>query len=229
MSLIASMSRSASASDAPVSTRITRPSPATRNDFTTPRLGIAMRHGTILMPSIAISLRMLTMIASLDEIRRGFFDRRNYVAVTRAAAKIAGDRFFDLLVARLAAFAEQTVSRHEHARRAVAALHRVVFPEGFLQRMEPFVLRQTFHRDDFVAIRLHGENHARLDRSAVPHDRARAAAPDHAAYVSAGESQGVAQKMREQRPRLRLARVFLAIYFERNSLSHGPHSPALSR
>src|SRR5581483_4774882 len=200
MSLIASMIRSASASDAPVSTRITRSWPATRNDFTTPRLGMAMRHGTIFTPSIAISLRMLTMIASLGEIRRGFLDRRHDVAVTGAAAEIARDRFLDLLVGRRAALAEQAVRRHQHARRAVAALHRVVFPEGFLERMQPFVLRQSFHGDDLVALGLHGENHARLHGPPVPHHRARAAAPDHAAHVSAGESQSVAQKMREQRP-----------------------------
>src|SRR5262245_10976282 len=106
MSLIASMIRSASASDAPVSTRITRPSPATRNDFTTPRLGMTTRHGTIFTPSIAISLRMLTMIASLGKIRRGFLYRRHDIAVTGAATEITGDCFLDLLVGRFAALAE---------------------------------------------------------------------------------------------------------------------------
>src|ERR1044071_10190985 len=115
MSLIASMIKSASASDAPVSTKITRSWPATRNDFTTPRLGWAMRQGTIFTPATATSLRMLTMFASLGEIRRRFLDRRHDVAVTGAATEITGNRFLDLLVGRFAALAEQTVRRHEHA------------------------------------------------------------------------------------------------------------------
>src|ERR1041384_2465771 len=143
MSLIASIIKSASASDAPVSTKITRSWPATRNDFTTPRLGMAMRHGTIFTPSIVMSLRMLTMISSLGKIPRGFLDRRHDVAVTGATTEITGDRLLDLLVGRLVALAEQAVRRHEHARRAIAALHRVVFPEGFLQRMQPLILRQA--------------------------------------------------------------------------------------
>src|SRR5512144_2894760 len=216
ISLIASMIRSASASDAPVSTRMTRPSPATRNDFTTPRLGMAIRHGTIFTPSIGMSLRMLTMISSPGKIRRGFLDRRDDVAVAGAAAEIARDRFLDLLVGRPAALAEQTVSRHEHAGRAAAALHRVVFPERLLRRVQPLVLRQPFDRDDLVAVRLLGKNHARLHRPAVPQHRARAAAADHATYVRAGEPQSVAQKMREQRARFRLARVRFAVHYQSN-------------
>src|SRR5689334_10448781 len=106
MSLIASMIRSASAPDAPVSTRITRSWPATRNDFTTPRLGIAMRHGTIFRPSISMSLRMLTMIASLGKTRRGFLYRGHDIAVTGAATEITRNRFLDLLVRRFVAGAE---------------------------------------------------------------------------------------------------------------------------
>src|ERR1041384_2595367 len=122
MSLIASIIKSASASDAPVSTRITRSWPATRKDFTTPRLGMAMRHGTIFTPSTAMSLRMLTMISSLGKIRRRFLDRRHDIAVTRAAAEISRDRFLDLFVGRFVAFAEQAVRRHEHAGCAITAL-----------------------------------------------------------------------------------------------------------
>src|SRR4030095_12380759 len=127
MSLIASMMMSASASDAPVSTKITRFSPATRKDLTTPRLFMATRHGTIFTPSIGMSLRMLTMLPPLfGKINRRFFDRRDDVAVAGAAAQVAGDRLLDLLVAGLRAFAEQTVGGHQHAGSAVAAFHRVV-------------------------------------------------------------------------------------------------------
>src|SRR5882672_6558631 len=176
MSLIASIMMSASASDAPVSTRITRSSPATRKDLTTPRFPTAILHGTIFTPSIEMSLRMLTMIPSLGKIRCRFFDRSDDIAVTGAAAELAGNRFFDLLVGRPAALAEQPVSRHQHTRRAIAALHRVVLPKCFLQGVQSFVLRQTFDRNDFVAVRLYGENHARFHCRAVPHHSARTAA-----------------------------------------------------
>src|SRR5258708_6383135 len=197
MSLIASMMRSAS--DAPVSTRITRPSPATRNDFTTPRLGIAIRQGTIFTPSIGKSLRMLTIACpSFGKVYRYLFNRCDDIAVARAATKIAGNRLLDLLFSRFVFFAEQPVSRHEHAGCAVAALHRVVFPKRLLQRMQSLVLRQTFDGDDFVAVSLDGEDHARFHRRAVPHHGTRTATTDDAAQMSAGKSQAVAQKMRQQ-------------------------------
>src|SRR5215470_5031919 len=162
------MMMSASASDAPVSTKITCRSPATRNDFTTPRLGMAIRHGTIFTPSIGKSFTILTIISSLGKIRRGFLDRGDNVAVARAAAEIAGDRFFDLLVGGLDLFAEQSISRHQHARRTVAALDSVVVPERFLQRMQSLVLSQPFDCNDLISIGLHGKHHARFHCSTIP-------------------------------------------------------------
>src|SRR6266576_301096 len=230
MSLIASMMRSASASDAPVSTRITRPSPATRNDFTTPRLGIAIRQGTIFTPSIGKCLRMLTIACpSFGKVYRRLFDRRDDVAVSCAAAEVAGDRLLDLYFGRFVSFAKQPVCRHEHAGCAVAALHRVVFPKRFLQWMQSLVLRQTFDGDDFVAVRLNGVHHARLHRVAIPHHGTRTAAADDAAQVRAGQSQAVSEKVSQQRPRLRLAGVRFPINSQRNCLSHLLISPALSR
>ena len=67
------------------------------------------------------------------EVAGGFLDRRDDIAVAGAAAEIAGDRFFDLLVGRITIFLQQTVGGHQHAGRAVAALHRVVFPKRLLQ------------------------------------------------------------------------------------------------
>src|SRR4051812_17378484 len=142
MSLTASMIMSASASDAPVSTRMTRSAASRRKDLTTPLFFTATRHGTILMPSIARSFRMLTTGRSLFKILRRLANRRDDVAVAGAAAEISRDRFFDLRVARAALLAQQAVGRHEHPRRAIAALDRVLFPERFLQRMEPLVARQ---------------------------------------------------------------------------------------
>src|SRR2546423_577142 len=75
--------------------------------------------------------------SSLREVLRRLADRGDDIAVPRAAAEVPRDRFLDFRLARAAAFAEQAVGRHEHARRAIAALDGVFFPECFLQWMEP--------------------------------------------------------------------------------------------
>src|SRR5262245_54866634 len=67
-------------------------------------------------------------------------NRLDDVDVTRAAAQVPGDSVPDLVLARARVLLEVRIARHQHARRAVAALEPVLLHEPFLDRMELAVL-----------------------------------------------------------------------------------------
>src|SRR5438105_151812 len=80
------------------------------------------------------------------------FSARGYrlddVVVAGTAAQIAFELVANGVVIKLVAFAIDDIDRrHDHARRAVAALQPVMFAEGFLHRMQRAVrLRQALDR-----------------------------------------------------------------------------------
>src|SRR5207344_3108617 len=90
---------------------------------------------------------------------------------------------------------EQRRRRHDHARRAEAALQAVLFPESLLQRVELAVGREAFDCRDLRAVGLHGEDRAGFRAAAVDVDRARAALASVAADVRAGESKMFTEKV----------------------------------
>ena len=92
--------------------------------------------------------------------------------------------------------------RHHEARRAVAALERVLLVERLLHRMQLVALRETLDRRHLAAVRLHGEHGARLDRLAVEEHGAGAARGGVAADVRPLQAELLAQEVGEQLPRL---------------------------
>src|SRR5262249_18170731 len=132
----------------------------------------------------------------------GPFDRFHDIDVAGAAAEIAVERVLDLFRGRIRVVLEQVHRRHDHARRAVAALQAVLLAKSFLHRMELVAVREPLDRRDFRAVRLHGENRAGLHRAPVQMNRACAALARVAADVRAGESEPVAQKINQQLARL---------------------------
>ena len=73
-----------------------------------------------------------------------------------------------------------------------------VVEERLLERVEPIADRQPLDGRDRGAVRLDAEHQARVDALAVDDDRARAALPDEAALLRAGQPEVVAQDL-EQR------------------------------
>src|SRR5947199_9360805 len=98
MSLMAFMMISASASENTVSTRMSRSSPETKKDLTIP-LGPLMRHGTILMFSIVISFRMLTIDVPLSQ-QVGFclFDSRHNIPIHLPTQYVAHLTIIEMLL-----------------------------------------------------------------------------------------------------------------------------------
>src|ERR671925_612842 len=115
------------------------------------------------------------------------------VLVAGAAAEVALEPAPDLRLGEpVAVRAEELDAAHDHARRAEAALERVVLPEGLLERMELAALREALDRRDLAAVGLDGEHGARLHRVPVEVDRAGAAEGRVAADLRPGKPEVVA-------------------------------------
>ena len=115
----------------------------------------------------------------------GEMDRVDDLVVTRAAADVAGDRFFDVFRRRFGGAVEQRFDRNNVARRAVAALHRAGVDECLLHRMQFIAIGQSFDRGDLGAVGIGGHGDAGVDRLAVKNNRAGAALAGIAAELGA--------------------------------------------
>ena len=69
-----------------------------------------------------------------------------------AAAQISRQRFFDLAVAGLGIFIEQSFGGHDHAVDAVAALHGLLIDEGLLDFVHFLGGAQTFESGDGLVL-----------------------------------------------------------------------------
>src|SRR5262245_56196325 len=88
------------------------------------------------------------------------FHRRHDVLVARASAEVALEADADLRVARMRILLEQIAGRHDHSRRAEAALQAVVLPEGLLQGVELSVFREALDGRDVRSVGLDREDRA---------------------------------------------------------------------
>ena len=131
-----------------------------------------------------------------------FPDRRHDARVSPAAADVLVHRLDDGIVCRRGGRREQADRGHDHAGRAVAALHRFVFEERRLNRVQASVLLQRLDRDDGFSLEERRFRLARLHRLAIDEHRARAAVTFTAAVLGAGQVEVVPQH-REQRLRRR--------------------------
>ena len=131
--------------------------------------------------------------------------RLDDVVVAGAAAQVALQADAHLGLGGVGLLGEQAGRRHDHPRRAVAALQPVVLHERLLHRVQLAVGGEALDREDVGAVGLDGEHRAALHRLAVDVDGARAARRRVAADVRAGQLELLAQELHEQRPRLDVA------------------------
>src|SRR5437762_3951511 len=151
----------------------------------------------------------------------GLLDGIDDVRVAGAAAQVPAQSFGNLLAARDGARRQQVDARHDHARRAVAALQAMTIPESLLHRMQMTGARQAFDGGDVGAVRLHGEHRARLHGLAVDEDGTGAADARLAANVRSGQAARIAQIVHEQDTRLDGVIAWGVVDAEPNRNGHG--------
>src|SRR5881409_2812713 len=144
--------------------------------------------------------------------------------VTRAPAQVALQSVTNLLARRFGIVVQQVDSGHNHARRTVAALETVTFPEALLHGMQLAVPGQAFNGRDFRAVRLHSQDSAGLHRAAVEKDGARAAERRFAPDVRAGKLAVVPQEIGEQGAGFDFVFVGDAVDLDGNASFHGTDS-----
>jgi hypothetical protein len=127
---------------------------------------------------------------SLIALRRRPFDRLEDLVVAGAPAEIAGERFGDLIPRRLRVLVEQVLCGQEESGRAVTALRSAQIGERVLERMEVSVAAgHPFDRGDLASVARRGDDEARENRLPVEEHGARAALPQLATVLGAGEAQ----------------------------------------
>ena len=129
--------------------------------------------------------------------------------IARAAAVVPADRLADgRRIGRRVAL-QEIVRGEQHARRAEAALERVLRAEGLLELGDRAALGQALDRLDAAAVRLGGQHQAAAHGRAVHAHGARAAHAVLASDVRAGQPELVAEEIDEvlRGPRPRATRA----------------------
>ncbi len=117
--------------------------------------------------------------------------------VAGAAADIAAEALLDLLGSDERIGADGGRCRHHHARDAVAALAGAGLVERLLHDAQLTGARETFDRLDLGTGDFGGRNEAGFDERAVDEHRAGAALSRAAAFLGAGQVQGVAHEVEQ--------------------------------
>src|ERR1700730_3757751 len=92
--------------------------------------------------------------------RHRLLDRRDNVGIGRAATDVAAHQFADFIGAARPALCDQAGRRANLARRAIAALERVMIDERLLQRMQSAVLAEALDCGDLCVLLHDGQGQA---------------------------------------------------------------------
>src|SRR5215510_11688821 len=154
-------------------------------------------------------------------------DRLHDVVVAGTAADVAFQLMANGVLVEIVALAVHDVDRrHDHARRAIAALQAMVLAECLLHRMQASArLGEPLDGGDVGALDLPGEYGARLHRLAVHVNHASTALRGIAAHMRAGEPQVLAQELHQERARIDVTGDGLAVHRQ----SDGGHDNLLER
>ena len=161
-------------------------------------------------------------------------DRLDDVVIAGAAAEIALQPLADLFLGGIRIALHQIDRAHDHARRAEAALQRMVLAKRRLHRVQLAILGQALDRDDLCAFGLHREDRATLDRLTVDVHHAGAALAGVAPHMGAGQIEVLAKELDQERARLDLSRHRLAVHRHGNAghsvspLTPAPDGPMLA-
>ncbi len=127
------------------------------------------------------------------------------------AAKMRLQFGADLLIGRFGILLQQCLRPHHYSGDAVAALGRLLFHEGALDRRGRFDCSETLKRRHLLALKQKQRRHAGQDGVAVHDHRARTALAEPAAEFGGIELDIVAQNIEQRRIRVRIDLMVLTI------------------
>jgi hypothetical protein len=96
----------------------------------------------------------------------GFHGLEN-LKIARATAEISGERFADLIAARMRISIEQGLCGYQYSRRTIPALCRSKVGKSILQRVELGVFTESFYRKNVPSMALERQHKAGKHRLAV--------------------------------------------------------------
>src|SRR4051794_35621747 len=138
-------------------------------------------------------------------------DRADDAVMGAAAAEIGGKRGAHFVLQRVRVALEQIGRGHDHAVDAIAALRRLLFDEGGLQRMRILDRAETLNGRDLGLAEPPDRRHAGSRGDAVDQYRAGAALREPAAELGAVKLEIVAQNVKQRSVRLGIDRAGTAV------------------
>src|ERR671918_154598 len=142
--------------------------------------------------------------------------RLDDVHVAGAATDVAGQRPANLVLGSVGIVLEERGGGEHHPGCAEAALKAVLLLECFLDGMELPVASQSLDGRYLATVRLNREHRAGLHGCPVQQHRARPAIRRVAPHVRAGKPQVLTQEVHEEKPKLDVGRLLLAVYRDRD-------------
>src|SRR6266540_4212126 len=184
-----------------------------------------MKRGSSRRLMLAPISFVVAMVSPLSRrhLLGGPLDGLDDVVVAGAAAEVALQPVTDLGLRGPRVALEELGGRHDHARRAEAALKPVLLPEAFLDGVELAVLGHPLDGLDLRPLALDGQERAGLHGLSVQVDGAGAALARVAAHVRAGESRELPDVVDEEEAGLDVMRVLGSVDGHRDGCLHRMH------
>src|SRR5437879_3958529 len=132
--------------------------------------------------------------------------------MTSAAAKIALERLFYVVVARLRILFQERRSGHDHAIRAVRALRSLLVDEGLLERVESIGLAEALERGDRLVTYVRNGCHACADRRIAQMDGACSTLRQSTSKLRPVELQVISEDVQQRRVGRDINNVLLSVH-----------------
>ncbi len=126
------------------------------------------------------------------------------VLIPGATAQVPFQRMPDLGVVRIRISLQELDRGHQEAGSAEPALKSMLFPEGFLDRVQVSVRRQPLHRGDLGAVGLNRQQRARLHGQIAQQDGTRSTTGGVTTDVSPGQTQHLPKEVHQEQSWLHL-------------------------
>lgn len=138
--------------------------------------------------------------------------------VAGAPTNVSGNASSDFNFGGLGNLGKKVKSREHHPRRTVTALQTMVFPEGFLNRMQFSILGQTLNGQYLPAIRSHRKAGTGFYATPVHDDGTGPTVAGVTADMGSRQLQHLSQEIHQQHSRLDFVLAVLTVHCQSNCL-----------